>query len=56
MREQPGSAFWVHMSEDKVHKKDLCWYVGMVYDPRGLPGVSIVGPGVEGCYTNSPPR
>jgi hypothetical protein len=30
------------MSQDKVHTKDSCWYVGMVYDPRGLPGVSTV--------------
>jgi hypothetical protein len=38
----------VRMSEDKVCTKDLCWSVGMVYDPRGLSGVSIVGPGVDG--------
>jgi hypothetical protein len=37
----------VHMSEDKVRTKDLCWSVGMVYDPRGLPGVSTAGPGVD---------
>jgi hypothetical protein len=30
-----------------VHKKDLCWSVGMIYDPRGLPGVSNVGTGVD---------
>jgi hypothetical protein len=27
-----------------VHTKDSCWFVGMIYDPRELPGVSIVGP------------
>jgi hypothetical protein len=27
------------------------WFVGMVYGTRGLPGVSIVGPGVDGVYT-----
>jgi hypothetical protein len=29
-----------------VCTKDSCWYVGMVYGPRGLPGVSIAGPRV----------
>jgi hypothetical protein len=37
----------VRMSEDKVSTKDLCWSVGMIYGLRGLPGVSIVGPGVD---------
>jgi hypothetical protein len=37
----------LHMSEDKVRIKDLCWYVGMVYDPRRLPVISITGPGVD---------
>jgi hypothetical protein len=36
------------MSEDKVHVKGSCWFVGMFYDPRGLPGVSTVGPRVYG--------
>jgi hypothetical protein len=35
------------MSEDKVHMKDSCWSVGMVYGPRGLPGVSTAGPRVD---------
>jgi hypothetical protein len=34
----------VCMSEDKVYTKDLCWSVGMVYDPRGLSRVSTTGP------------
>jgi hypothetical protein len=38
----------VRMSEDKVHTKYSCWHVEMVYDPRELSGVSIVGPGVDG--------
>jgi hypothetical protein len=29
-----------------VCKKDLCCSVGTIYDPRELPGVSIVGPGI----------
>jgi hypothetical protein len=37
----------VRMSEDKVHTKDLCWFVAMIYDSRGLPGVSIVGSRVD---------
>jgi hypothetical protein len=26
----------VRMSEDKVHTKDSCWFVGTKYDPREL--------------------
>jgi hypothetical protein len=37
----------VRTSENKVHTKDSCWFVRMVYDPIGLPGVSIVGPRVD---------
>jgi hypothetical protein len=25
-----------------VHTKDLCWSMGIIYDPRGLPGVDEV--------------
>jgi hypothetical protein len=38
----------VRMSEDKVLTKDSCWSVGMIYNPRGLPEVSTVGPKVDG--------
>jgi hypothetical protein len=31
-----------------VITKDLCWSVGMIFDPRGLPGISTIGPGVDG--------
>jgi hypothetical protein len=31
-----------------VRTKDLCWSVGIIYDTRELPGVSNVGPGVDG--------
>jgi hypothetical protein len=41
-------SFLVRTSEDKVHTKDSYWFVGMVYDPRWLSGVSITGPGVDG--------
>jgi hypothetical protein len=36
------------MSEDKVRTKYPCWSVWMIYDPRELPGVSTVGPGLDG--------
>jgi hypothetical protein len=26
-----------------VRTKDSCWYVGMIYDPRGLSEVSTAG-------------
>jgi hypothetical protein len=29
-----------------VRTKDPCWSVGTIYDPRELPGVSIIGPGI----------
>jgi hypothetical protein len=35
------------MSEDKVRTKDLCWSVGMIYDPRELPAVSTAGLGLD---------
>jgi hypothetical protein len=34
------------MSEDKVRTKDSCWYVGTIYDPRELLGVSTAGSGI----------
>jgi hypothetical protein len=36
------------MSEDKVCTKDSCWSMGIIYDPRELPGVSTIGPGLDG--------
>jgi hypothetical protein len=41
-------SFRVHMSEDKVHTKDSWWSVWMIYDPRGLSGVSTTDSGVDG--------
>jgi hypothetical protein len=35
------------VSENKVHIKDSCWSVRIICDPRKLPGVSIVGSGVD---------
>jgi hypothetical protein len=37
----------VRKREDKVHIEDSCWPMGMIYNPRGLPRVSIAGPGVD---------
>jgi hypothetical protein len=31
----------------KVHRKDYSWSVGLVYDPKGLPGVMTARPGVD---------
>jgi hypothetical protein len=30
-----------------VCTKDPCWFVGTIYDPRELPGVSTAGLGIE---------
>jgi hypothetical protein len=30
-----------------MHTKDLCWSVGTIYDPRGLPGVNSASPKVD---------
>ena len=34
------------MSEDKVRTKDSSWSVGIIYDPRELPGVSTASLGI----------
>jgi hypothetical protein len=38
---------WVRMSKDKVHTKGSCWFVGTIYDPSELPGLSIADPRVD---------
>jgi hypothetical protein len=43
-----GKSSRVHMSEDKVRTKDSCWSMWMVYDRRGLSGLSTVDPRVDG--------
>jgi hypothetical protein len=45
------------MSEDKVCTKkvctkDPCSFVGTIYDPRELPGVSTAGPGIGRVVTS----
>jgi hypothetical protein len=41
-----------------VCTKDMCWFVGTIYDPRELPGVSTTGPrigrGVTGGVRANP--
>jgi hypothetical protein len=49
MGDRPGKFSRMRMSEDKVRKKDMCWSVGTIYDPRELSGVSTTGPGVDGA-------
>jgi hypothetical protein len=44
------------MSEDKVHTKDLCWFVGTIYDPSKLSGVSTTGPGIGQGVTVLPSK
>ena len=44
MGDRPGSSFRVRTSEDKVHRKDLCWSVRAVYILEKLPDIS--GPGL----------
>ena len=34
------------MSEDKVRIKDLCWFMGTIYDCKELVGVSTPGTGI----------
>jgi hypothetical protein len=31
-----------------VRRKDWCWSIRLVYDPKELPGVIIIRPGVAG--------
>jgi hypothetical protein len=47
MGDRPGSFLGCARVRTKC-EKDLCWYVGMVYGRRELPGVSTVSPGVDG--------
>jgi hypothetical protein len=56
MGDRPGSFSRVRISEDKVCRKDLCWSVGTIYDPRELPGVSNVGPRIRRGVTILPRR
>jgi hypothetical protein len=43
MGDQPGSFPRCAQVRTKVHKKAYDWSVGLVYDPRELPGVPGLG-------------
>jgi hypothetical protein len=48
MGDRPGSFPRCAEVRTKVCRKDYGWSVGLVYDPRGLPGVTTARPGVAG--------
>jgi hypothetical protein len=48
MGDRPGSFPGCAQVRTKICRKDYGWSVGLVYDPRGLPGVTTVRPGVAG--------
>ena len=50
MGDRPGTSSRVRTSEDKVHKKDMCWSVRIVYVLVKLPDVSGPGLGEAGRY------
>jgi hypothetical protein len=43
----------VRMSEDKVRRKDMCWFVGIFLGLRELPGVGGPGLGEAGPLQRS---
>jgi hypothetical protein len=48
MDDRPGSLPGCAQVRTKVYRKEYGWSVGLVYDPRGLSGVTIAGPRVAG--------
>jgi hypothetical protein len=48
MGDRPESLPGCAQVRTKVCRKDYGWSVGLVYDPRGLPGVTTARPGVAG--------
>jgi hypothetical protein len=48
MGDRPGSLPGCARVRTKVHRKDYGWFMGLVYDPKELPGVTIARPGVAG--------
>jgi hypothetical protein len=48
MGDRPESFPGCAQVRTKVCRKDYGWSVGLVYDPRGLPGVMTARPGVAG--------
>jgi hypothetical protein len=50
MGNQPRITFWVHMSEDKVCRKDKCWSVRADYILEKLPHITGFGLVEAGRY------
>jgi hypothetical protein len=48
MGDRPGSFPGCAQVRTKLCRKDYGWFVGLVYDPRGLPGVTTTSPRVVG--------
>jgi hypothetical protein len=48
MGDRPRSFPGCAQVRTKVHRKDYSWSVRLVYDPRGLAGVTTARPGVAG--------
>jgi hypothetical protein len=48
MGDRPESFFECAQVRIKVYRKDYGWSVGLVYNPRGLSGVTTVRPEVAG--------
>jgi hypothetical protein len=46
--DRPGSLLGYTQVRIKICRKDYDWSVGLVYDSRGLPGVTTVRPAVAG--------
>jgi hypothetical protein len=44
MGDRPKSFLGCAQVRTKVHRKEYDWSVGLVYDTRGLPGVTTVRP------------
>ena len=56
MGDQPGTSSRVRTSEDKVCRKDQCWFVGADYVLEKLPDVSGSGLVEAGRYTTTAMR
>jgi hypothetical protein len=46
MCDRPGSLSRCTQVRTKVHRKDLCWSIRLVYDPNELQDVTTTRPGV----------
>jgi hypothetical protein len=53
MGDRPGSFLGCAQVRTKVCRKDYGWSMGLVYDPRGLSGVTTARPRVAGVLQRS---